>query len=438
MSLLDTLKKLPDTGPDWLAQIRRAAADGVKVTGLPHRKVEAWRFTPVKALEDVDFAAPEIDEASQMEILQAVEERLGPPVGARMVLINGRPLGAPYAWADGAMVRDPMPGIAVNRITERLNDTTVREHLGRIAPAEHFSALNAALFEDGLVIEISRGASMPLEVVHVGEVVDGNPTVSYPRLLVLVDEGAEATLIETYLARGEAKQLVSAVTEIELAPAARLEHVRVTEGIASGHHIAALAVTQQRGSFYGSRVVTFGGALSRVDLRVRLVGQGAECELSGAYHADGKDVVDHHTRVEHVVPNCTSNEEYRGIIDGSGHAVFDATAIVHRDAQHTVAHQENRNLLLSDGAGVNTKPHLEIDADDVVCSHGATVGALDEESMYYLRARGIGEQQATAMLTYAFVRSVLDAIRLEPVRARLADLMLSRLPYGDTIKEMTE
>lgn len=435
MSLLDTLAGVPAAGPDWLAKIRKTAADNVKVSGLPHRKVEAWRFTTVAPLTDVAFAARQPEDAASRAIVAQVRERLGSPAGARIVLINGR---VAAESSEGGAVAETSGRIGVARLSERLDDPKVREHLGRLAPAEHFAALNAALFDDGLVVTIPRGAPEPLEVVHVGVGGENGPTVSYPRLLVLVEPGAEATLIETYLATGAVKQLVSAVTEVALAPAARLEHIRVVEGIEPGYHIASLAVKQQRDSFYGSRVVTLGGALSRLDLRVELAGRGAECALSGAYHAAGRDLVDHHTRVEHAVPNCSSNEEYRGIVDDSGHAVFDATAVVHRDAQGTSAHQENRNLLLSDNAGVNTKPHLEIDADDVVCSHGATVGALDDDSLYYLRARGIGEAQATAMLTYAFVRSVLDAIDCEPVRARLAGLMLERLPHGDTLEEMTE
>jgi len=252
---------------------------------------------------------------------------------------------------------------------------------------------------------------------------------------VLAEPRSEATLVETYLARQGSKHLVSTVTEVSLEDGARLEHVRVTEGVDDGHHIASLAVRQGRASSYVSRVVTLGGTLSRVDLRLTLDGEGAEARLHGAYHASGNDLVDHHTFIDHVSPHCSSHESYRGIVDGGAHAVLDGIIAVRRDAQKTSAHQELHNLLLSDAATVNAKPHLEIDTDDVACSHGATVGALDEEQLFYLRSRGIPETSARAMLTYAFLRSVIDDIGHAPLRERLTRAVLERLPYGDSLEE---
>ena len=184
-------------------------------------------------------------------------------------------------------------------------------------------------------------------------------------------------------------------------------------------------------------MVTLGGALLRFDVRVLLQGQGAECQLNGAYLVDGNDHVDHHTLVEHQAPRCRSNQTYRGIASGHGTAVFDGIVLVHRGAQKTEAHQENRNLLLSETATVHTKPHLEIDTDDVVCSHGATVGSLDESQLFYLRTRAIPEKLARAMLTYAFIERVVDEVGHEPTRDRLREAVLDRIPEGQTIREVT-
>jgi Fe-S cluster assembly protein SufD len=242
--------------------------------------------------------------------------------------------------------------------------------------------------------------------------------------------------VETYLAGPGHDHFVGAVTEVHVGDGARLEHVRATENLQTGHHIASLAVRQARGSSYRSRVVTLGGALSRLDLRVQLDGEGAEVALRGATIGGGQDVVDHHTFVDHRRPNCSSRASYRAIVDGRANAVLDAITVVRPGAQQTSAHQELRSLALSDDASVNAKPHLEIEADDVSCTHGATVGAIDDEQLFYLRSRGIPEPRARAMLTYAFVRSAIDEIEHGPVRARLARAALERLPHGRALGEV--
>ena len=194
---------------------------------------------------------------------------------------------------------------------------------------------------------------------------------------------------------------------------------------------------QAADSRYRSTVVTLGGALLRFDVRALLEGAGAECQLDGAYLVEGRDHVDHHTLVEHRAPHCRSDQTYRGIASGHGTAVFDGIVIVHPGAQKTEAHQENRNLLLSDAATIHTKPHLEIDADDVICSHGATIGSIDEDQLFYLRARGIPNDLAHAMLTYAFIESIIDRVSHEPTRTRMREALLARIPHGDAIREVT-
>jgi Fe-S cluster assembly protein SufD len=297
---------------------------------------------------------------------------------------------------------------------------------------EHFAALNTALFDDGLWIDVPAGTVVehPLEIVHAS----GGPGVAYPRVLVTVGQSAELSLIETY-STGDVDQLTNSVVEVELAPNSKVSHVRIHEN--PGLQVGRVDVRQAADSRYRSTVITLGGALLRFDVRCLLRGKGAECQLDGAYLVEGEDHVDHHTLVEHQAPNCRSDQTYRGIAAGKGTAVFDGIVVVHRDAQKTEAHQENRNLLLSESATVHTKPHLEIDADDVVCSHGATVGALDEDQLFYLRARGVPEDLAHSMLTFAFLEAIIDRVAHDETRKRMREALLARIPHGDQIGDVT-
>jgi Fe-S cluster assembly protein SufD len=423
------LSEIPETlpaGPAWLGQIREGAADAVRTGGLPHKKVEAWRFTPVRPIVDTAYAgAPEAEPPA--ELLGVLPD----DGGARVVSVNGR-LIAPDGLPDG---------VEVASLAELLagGGDQLAGLLGRIAPREHFAALNAALFTGGLLVRIGRGVRLeaPLHVVHVAVPGDG-ATVSYPRLLLVADEQSEATVIESYLAADGDKQLTNAVTEVDLAPSANLEHVRVQRGTGASHHVGMLAVRQARASVYRSYSASLGGAFARMDVRVLLAGEGAECAVDGVYLTGGSELCDHHTFIDHAAPRCSSTNTYRGIVDGSSHAIFDGTIVVRRDSQHTSAHQENRNLLLSDDATVHTKPHLEIDADDIVASHGATVGALDDEQLFYLRSRGIDETDARAALTYGFVKEILDRLRSTGTARWLGMAVRDRLPGGDRIGAMVK
>ncbi len=412
-------------GPDWLAELRRQAAGRLRETGFPTRKTESWRFTSVKPVTSVPFEPAPVDEAAAA---RWAEQHLGPDDTDRLILVNGRlasgpvPRATALAWGTGP---DATGAVGVEGV------------LGRIAAAEHFAALNAVMFEEVLLVRIPDGAVLerPIHVVHVAAPGSG-PTAAYPRVLVLAGARSEAKLIETYLTAPGERCLANAVTEVWVGPEARLDHTRVQEGAESGFHVATLAVRQERASSYASRAVTLGGALARLDLGVLLDGEGAECVLDGVYHVRGADHVDHQTFIDHAKPHCTSSESYRGILDGQGHAVFNGIIVVRRGAQRSQAHQENRNLLLSDDAVIHTKPHLEIDADDVSCSHGATIGAIDEDALFYLRARAIPEAQARDILTFAFVHALLHRIPHRPVHERLAEALLTRLPHGESIREL--
>jgi Fe-S cluster assembly protein SufD len=395
-TLLQSLPTGFEHGPAWLRALRQRAADALRNEGLPSHKTEAWRFTPVRHVVQAELSRSSTDTPS----LRA----------------------------------DAPDGVTVRSLREALEaDSSRLEGLLDLGgDSEHFAALNTALFEDGLWIDVPAGmiVEAPIEIIHA----IGGASVGYPRVLATVGQGAEATLIEAYEAE-PGEHLTNSVVELDLGPNAKVNHVRIHEN--PGLQVGRVDIRQAADSRYRSTVITLGGGLLRFDVRCLLQGKGAECQLDGAYLVEGEDHVDHHTLVEHQAPHCRSEQTYRGIAAGKGVAVFDGIVVVHRDAQKTEAHQENRNLLLSETASIHTKPHLEIDADDVVCSHGATVGALDEDQLFYLRARGVPEDLAHAMLTFAFLESIVDRIHHEPTRARMREALLARIPHGRQVGDVT-
>jgi Fe-S cluster assembly protein SufD len=395
-ALLQSLPESFEKGPKWLRELRSRAAEGLRAQGLPTTRTEAWRFTPVRPL---------------------VEVGLSPAAGDGLSVPSAVPKGVTVRSLREVLAREP--GLLEGR-------------LDLAGTPEHFAALNTALFEDGLWVDVAERTVVgaPVEIRHAV----GRAGVSYPRVLVTVGDNAEVAFIETYQGRA-AGGLTNSVVEVDVGRNAKVSHVRIHEN--AGLQVGRVDVRQAADSRYRSTVVTLGGALLRLDVRALLEGAGAECQLDGAYLVEGRDHVDHHTLVEHRAPHCRSDQTYRGIASGHGTAVFDGIVIVHRGAQKTEAHQENRNLLLSDAATIHTKPHLEIDADDVICSHGATIGSIDEDQLFYLRARGIPQDLAHAMLTYAFLESIIDRVSHEPTRTRMREALLARIPHGEAIREVT-
>ena len=432
--LMASVARVDGEGPAWLASIRREAAARLREGGFPGKKHEKWRFTSVREVVDTAFdtafetASPDRGEA----LARWVDERLGGGAGVRVVLAGGRLVSA----------AGELHGVHVESLRAALEraPAELEPVLGALAPREHFAALNAALFEDGVLLRVTGAVERPIEIVHVARAGaatrGGAPTAAYPRVVVIAEPESRATLIETYLSEGgDLKHLTSAVTEITIGEAARLEHARVVLGEERAFHLAYLAVRQERGSFYASRVVTLGGALSRLDLDVRLIGESAEAILEGVYHVDGTEHVDHQLSVEHAAPHTTSATRYRGLLDGKGHAVLNAMGIVRPSAPGTALTQENRNLLLSDDATIDTKPHLEIETDEVKASHGATIGAVDDAALFYLRSRGIPEAEARDLLTFAFIRELLEHIPDEATARRASEAVLSRLPSGARMRD---
>lgn len=425
--LIATLPATPPSGePEWLASLRRDAAARLREAGFPGKKHERWRFTSVREVVDTPFAVEPRDVEAALSL---VDERLGEDGTLHVVLVDGRPGLLPAAHG----------GVRVSSLRDAVRDepALLEPVLGRVAPREHFAALNAALFEDGVLVHVEDGATLgvPIHLVHVAGA-SATPRAAYPRVVVIGGAGSQAVLVETFLTEdGDAKHLTNGVTEIVLAPNARLDHTRLVVGADRAIQLAYLAVRQERDSGYASRVVTLGGALSRLEIDVRL-GAGAEVLLEGAYHVDRSEHVDHQIRVEHAAEHASSQTRYRGILDGRGHAVFNAEGIVRPEGRGASVHQENRNLLLSDDASIDTKPHLEIETDEVRASHGSTIGAVDDAQLFYLRSRGIPEAEARDVLTFAFVRELIEHIPHEPTAKRASDAVLARLPSGERIREV--
>jgi len=385
MSLL--LDAIDRSAPEGLGPLRARAKGALKAKGLPSNKDEAWRFTSVRSLLAQPF------EAEPLVTSPAVKSQ---------------------------------PGVTVSVVAA--SDPSLSQ-LGAIAPVEHFAALNAALFTEVTVVRVEPGAIVAEPIVIARTVhTTKSPTVTYPRTLVIVGEGARATIVESYSSEDGPALLVDAVTEVVLGARAQLHHTRWAQPHRSAFHIGHLAVGIAEGAQYTSTVLALGGGLNRLDLRAELTGPGAHAGLDGVYLAGESEHVDHHIEVVHSQLKGTSRQRYRGILHGNAEGVFDGTIIVAHGASGTDAHQENRNLLLSENASVHTKPHLRIDTDDVKCSHGATVGALDEDQLFYLRTRGIDRGAAEAILARAFAESILQDVADASTRENLLRLVSERLP----------
>ena len=408
-------------GAGWLSRLRLAAIDRFQAVGFPTSRDEEWRFTPVGPIARGEFRP---GHAAAVR-LPALEPFLfGHPEWPRLVFVNGRydaDLSAPGAVA----------GVRAGNIAEAIAAGELESLLGREAGIEGsaFTALNTALFRDGAYVHVAAGVEVeqPLHVVFVTSP-DAGGTVAHPRNLIVVERNARASVIESYvtLAPGAA-YFTNPVTEIVVGENGRIEHTRVQRESEAAYHVGLTQVAQARDSHYRSFTLTMGGAIARHNLHARHVGSNVETLLYGLYLTRGEQLADNHTAIHHDHPNSNSWEVYKGILDGHSRAVFNGKVFVKPEAQKTDAKQTNRNLLLSEAARVDTKPQLEIFADDVKCTHGATVGMLDESALFYARSRGVPLAAARKLLTYAFAAEVLAEVTLEPIREAFDRLVLDRL-----------
>jgi len=390
--------------PAWLAALRRKAMDRFGTLGFPTTKQEDWRFTNVSAIARAEFEA---GRPAQVDL--TAWPLAGLDCSARLVFVNG------HLCEDLTAVNGLPEGVRVRR-------GPPEAHFARYAAFDQqpFVALNTAHFADAALVEIAEGVTLekPVHLVFISAP-NGQPTVSHPRTLILAGRSSQAAVVETYLGPEGVAYFTNAVTEIVAAEQSVLDHYRLQFEGRQAFHVATVEAVQRRSSVFNSHNVAFGAALARNDINSVLGAEGAECFLNGLYVTSGNQHVDNHTMLDHAQPNSASRELYKGILSGHGTGVFNGKIVVRKDAQKTNAIQSNKNLLLSGDAVINTKPQLEIYADDVRCTHGATVGQLDGEALFYMQSRGVPAGQARELLTYAFAAELLDRMRWQPIREKL-------------------
>lgn len=424
--------RLPGSGVPWLRDRRAEALDLFSRLGFPSTRDEEWKYTNVRPIIKAPFELA--SECCVGLVAEDLGDDLLPELEAhRLVFVNGRL--APQLSELG----DLPDGLSLEGLGQVLeaDPASIEAHLGRYAkPSAHgFAALNMAYMTDGAVVRVGQGVEVerPIHLIYVA-----TPQTAYMgynlRNLVIAEEGGRARVIEHYITLGETTCLNNVVTEVVVGARAAVAHYKLQQESEKSYHVATLEVRQVDASRFDSYSVAMGGALTRNDINASLDAEGAHCDLIGLYVAGGRQHVDYHTRVQHLRPEGTSREFYRGVLSGRGRGVFNGQVYVHPGAQKTDATQTNNNLLLSPDAEVDTKPQLEIYADDVSCSHGATVGQLSPEMLFYLRSRGIPEAMARGMLTYGFARDLVERIDIQPIRHRIEVELTRRLPNADVIE----
>jgi len=409
------------SGPAWLNELRQKGIARFEALGFPTTKNEDWHFTSVAPIAERTFRQAS---AESVAVKSADIDSFG--FGQQdwhcLVFVNGiydRALSSTDGL--GGKVRVESLGAAIKAGT-----STLQRHLGKIAAFDQhsFTALNTAFIADGAFIEIENDAVVdkPIHLVFVS----GGEGVAHPRNLVVAGRHSRVTLIESYVSMRESSYFTNAVTEIAIGEGAHVDHYKLQRENESAFHVGTVQAREARDSQFHSFSFAVGGALARTNIYTALDGDAATCTLNGLYLTDGTQHIDNQTSIEHIAPNCPSHEVYKGVLDGRSHGVFNGKVYVHPEAQKTDGKQSNNNLLLSPSARIDTKPQLEIFADDVKCTHGATVGRLDELAMFYLNSRGIGAERARTLLTYAFAADVIETIELEPLRIELEKMVLAR------------
>ena len=408
----------------WLSACRQAASSAAKSSGLPTLKTEEWKYTSVAKLANAGLRLAQKQDADATD----KAAQLLPPAAAanRIVLVNGY-------YSEQLSELESDTHLSVTRLHDLgEDDAQIAQLLSR--GEDVFAQLNTATMTEGLVLDVADHVEQEQLVSIVFVATHPEPLLRTPRIIIRAGKNSRLRLIEEFVSGADDLGLTNVVSDVSVEDGASVWHHRIQEESRSSAQIGRINVDVGRDASFHSDSVAFGGGLTRIDIDVRLNQQGAECTLNGLFAVTDEQHVDHHTRVEHRVGDTHSRELYRGILDGRSRGVFNGKVVVHQDAQRITAEQASNNLLLSREAEIDTKPELEIYADDVSCAHGATVGELDQTALFYLRSRGVSEDEARALLTYAFAEKVIDAIPVAHVRRYIEQRFIGHQRMSETLE----
>ena len=419
-NLLQGQSQLPASPLDRINQLRSNAVNRVNSLNLPTKHDEDWRFTDISPLTKISFQP--VQEASPLKNSHVEQFYLTEAV-TRLVFIDGI-----YAPNLSTQIAEPFEksGVVVSSLAAASSENlaAIESHLGSQTELQDniFAALNTSFLHEGALIIVPRNISVEMPI-HLLFIATQKEVSSHPRCLLIAEPNSRVTVIEDYVTLGEETYITNTVAEFVLADSAHVNHVRIQRDSKEAFHIANCSVSLAQNSNYQSVSIAFGARISRYNLNVLLKGEGAECTADGLALISNRQLADTHACIDHIKPHCTSHQLHKCIIDDAAHAVFNGKIIVRPDAQLTNSTQSNRNLLLTSKARIDTKPQLEIFADDVKCAHGATIGQLDNEEIFYLKSRGLSEVTARDLLTYAFGAEVIERIPVASLKLRLEQVV---------------
>ena len=425
----ESLRSAKGSVPSWVERVRESAFERFEELDFPTTDEEDWKYTNVAPIARMPFEPARAEDLSGIDAGRVEPFLYGEASRSRMVFVNGHfraELSSLEALPEGVVATDL--GVALDGEHAAL----VREPLARSTyfNRDAFAALNTAFLAGGVLLYVPQGVHIeePLHLLFLSDAREGKQLSSFPRVLVVGERGSSATIIESYAATSEeVVYFTNSVAEVYLAEGARLVHYKVQREGARAFHVASTQAGLSRASSYDLTTITLGAELSRHNIAVRFNEEGAECWVDGLYLVGTGQHADTHSLIDHRRPHCTSHQNYKGILDGKSRAVFNGRVYVHREAPQTDAVQSNKNLLLSSEARVDTKPQLEIYNYDVKCAHGATVGQLEEEELFYLISRGLHPELARNLLTYGFAEEIVEKIKIESIKAQLDEAILGRL-----------
>ncbi len=430
LEMFGELEKRTASQPAWLRAIREDAFARFCQTGFPTTKDEDWRFTNVNPISQAAFRlSPDAGKRISPADLQSFRI---PGAACRVVFVNGR-----FVRKLSDLGSLP-PGIKVGGLADEIaqNPGSLESHLGRYIKSgrDGFGALNTAFIEDGAYVYLPRRTVLetPIHFLFVSAA-DGGPAMAHPHNLIVAEDETQASIVEDYVSFGSGAFFSNVVTELVAGENAVLSHYLIEREDLEAFNISTLRMQQARSANVSSHSVLLGGGLVRNNVHPVLAGEGGECLINGLFIGNGRQHMDNYMLVEHASPHCSSRQFYNGILDGHSHGVFHGRIIVHKDAQKTDAKQTNRNLLLSDDAQIDTKPQLEIYADDVKCTHGATIGQIEENALFYMRSRGIDEVSARRLLLFAFASESVNRMQCAAVRDYLEGVIRQSLPEGNSV-----